>query len=496
VADVAAPDALTGAWEGRVGARLAGLAGARIVAQLLGVGWFVVAARTLSADDFGILSGGLALMVVLGGFSDLGTTRTVVRHVAEDPRRLWATYWRALGLRVACGAIVGAIAVLLLRVASIDLPSSAVALAAWIAIASGANEVGYAALRSVGRVRVEMALLVLERALFTVIACTAVVLGAGPLLALGVYAATNTLTAALATLRLRQLSHGVPSLGSGPLLDAEGRRTAIASGLVIVAPRVSAIVLLILASRAAVGSLAVAQKPTDALSLLAVAMLTPMLPMLRSRVMAGRRQEAVEMAARFTSLVLLLCGPVLAWLLVDASGVLRLLYGDESRPGASTALVVLAVASVIAMYRTLGELLCLAEEKAGRYVVAIASGTAAALVASIVLVGANGAAGAAWASLIGEVVVLALVLRALPALRTASLLATIRRPAAVTVLTAIGVLAVRDVAERAALVVVGLGTVASLLLARPELRSIDRSVGGAAGDHADVGAQPRRYDVG
>ncbi|MEY2571717.1 MAG: hypothetical protein QOE63_2067, partial [Acidimicrobiaceae bacterium] len=330
-------------------------------------------------------------------------------------------------------------------------------------------------LRSVGRVRAEMFLLVLERTTFTVAGCAAIALGSGPLVPLALYGVTNSITAILATIAVRRNARGRVERPSPPLLDREGRHTALAASLVIIAPRVSIVVLLVRSSQVSVGSFAVAQKPTtDALALLAVAMLTPMLPLLRARVVAGRRAEAIDAGFRLTTTVLLVCAPVLAWLAVDARGAVRLLYGDESRPGATTALVVLCAATVATILRSFGELLLLAEERASSYVRALGAGAVTTLVVAVALVGEHGAAGAAWGSFAGEAVALVLVLRASRGLRAGMVARGLALPAVVFLGTAVLVVGAHQVSEVTALGVAALASCAVLVPARRALRAVDR----------------------
>jgi O-antigen/teichoic acid export membrane protein len=460
-------------WARNVSRRLVGLAAARVVAQGLGLVWFVVAARLLTPDEFGILSGALAVMVVLGGLSDLGTTRGVVRHVAGDTELLWPVLRRALELRVAAGVVVGVVCTVLVWLTPMALPAGAAALAAWIAVASGANELGYAALRAVGRVRTEMVLLVLERSLFTASACAALALGAGPFVALAVYGATNTLTAVLATMVAHHRGRGVDR-PAPPMLDAEGRHTAVASSLVIIAPRISSVLLVVLSTSTAVGAFAVAQKPTEALSLLAVAMLVPVLPLLRSRVLVGAPADAVASGARVTAAVLCVVGPVVAWLVVDNEAVIRILFGATERPGASTSLVLLAIAALGVILRSLGELLLLASERAARYLRAVGVGMAVALVAGIALVPDHGAIGAAWSTLAGEVVAVVLVVAALPMLRTAAACRPFAAPVVLGLAAAAVLVATQGLGDRASVAITIAFGLAGLALARHPMREIDR----------------------
>ena len=467
-------------WDTGVAGRLGSLAAARATAQVLGAAWFLVAARALTPGEFGVMTGALAVVVVLGALGDLGTTRTVVRHVASDPDTLWPAFRRGAVLRVGAGIACGAVAAAGLAAADV-LPADALALAAWIAVASGTNEVGYAALRSVGDARGEVRLLLLERASFTVASCVAVAAGAGPLVVLALYGATNTVTALLAAARIAAAARRQPATDAPtPYLDAEGRRTALVSALVIAAPRVSSVVLVIAVGSVAVGSLAAAQKPAEALSLLGVAMLLPTLPVLRARLVRGQHERAMAVGAGVASAVLLVSAPLIAWFLVEPVGTIELLYGDEDRPGASTALLWLAVAGGFAIVRTLGELLALAGERAGSYLAALVAGVTTTVVLAIPLSLEHGAAGAAFASLAGEVVTTAVVWR-----RRGGGARWLVAPAVSGGATALVLLGLRPVGEGAQLAALVVLAGASAVVARARL---------AATDEPDVGAEPRRDD--
>ena len=79
------------------------------------------------------------------------------------------------------------------------------------------------------------------------------------------------------------------------------------------------------------------------------------------------------------------------------------------------ALRLLAVACVVWIVRTFGELVLLAQERASRYVVAVAVGVGANLLVGVGMVDRWGASGAAGAALIAEVMVAVLVFIALRA---------------------------------------------------------------------------------
>jgi O-antigen/teichoic acid export membrane protein len=394
--------------------KLVSLAGARVVAQLLGLGWFLYAARAFGPHDFGVLSTGLVLVVVFGGLSDLGTTRTVVRHVAADHSSLRANFLRALALRAGAGAVLAVIAVALSPLVQHSVAVSVVLTAALIAVASGGTEVGFAALRSVGLVGAEVSLLVSERLLFVIGGSVVVILGYGPVAVLVVYACTNLISAGIVGFRAVTWSggHGAPA---GRMLDAEGRGTAVSSTLVIVGPMISALLLVLLSVPAVVGVFTIAQKIPQALGTLGTAALLPVLAMVRSAIVADRGSRAVERAGRVTAAVTAVAVPAAAWLCVDANRVLQVLFGVTPHLGMVAALRLLAVACVVWIVRTFGELVLLAQERASRYVVAVAVGVGANLLVGVGMVDRWGASGAAGAALIAEVMVAVLVFIALRA---------------------------------------------------------------------------------
>jgi O-antigen/teichoic acid export membrane protein len=437
-----------------------------------------------------VLSTGLALVIVIGGFSDLGTTRTVVRHVAADPEALRATFRRASALRAGMGAAVGLVAVGVLSVAEPSLPVAVVLASAAIAVASGVTEVGFASLRSLGRVGAEVTLLVVERLLFVVAGLAVVGAGMGPLAVLVAYAATNLVSAAAVAVRVRQVGRGGHA-PSGPLLDAEGRRTAASSTLVIVGPRISILLLVLVATPTVVGTFTIAQKVPEALGALGTAALMPVLPMLRAAVVRGRRQDTLVRAGRITAGVAATLAPVVAWLAIDGRRALDLLFDAGHRRGIGLALAFLAAASLLWVLRTLGELVLLAGERAGAYLRAMAVGLAVNLVAGIWLVHRWGAEGAAGAAVLAEVVVLVLVVAALSgeARRTLArpLVPALGFAAAGAVVAVVGRQLPLPVAVAA---VVALSLLALAVTGRVLVERRPGGLGsGAAGDDADVGAE-------
>ncbi len=464
--------------------KLLGLAGARVVAQVLGLGWFLLAARALDAEDFGLLSIGLVLVVVIGGLSDLGTTRTVVRHVAADPGSLRANYGRAVLQRAGAGVVATLLAASAALVLQDELPVAVLVLAALIALTSGATEVGFAALRSVGSVGAEMRLLVGERLLFVVAGSIVLSLGGGPVAVLAVYAATNLVSAAVVGVAALTWPGGGVA-GSQPILDAEGRRTALSSTLMIVGPRISALLLVLLVSPTVVGTFSIAQKVPEALGILGAAVLLPVLPLLRATFVAGDGPRAIRHAAHVTATVVAATLPLVLWLCLDGERLLDVLFDAGGRRHGAITLGVLSIVALLWVVRTFGELVLLAEERARSYLVVVAIGVGLNVVLGIAVIPAWGAAGAALAACAAEVVVVALVLTALrqrvgPALaRHALPVLGVGVGAGLTLAVAVQLPFAVGVAVTGMWCLVGLTTSGRGL----------RTGSGASGDHADVGQE-------
>ena len=454
--------------------RLARLAAARVAVQALGFLWFVYAARRLGASELGVLSSGLALVVVLGGMSDLGTTRTIVRHVAAVPSSLRANLGRAVRLRLGAGVALGAAATAVLPLLS-DLRPEVVALAAWIAVASGTTEVDFAALRSIGGARSEVRVLILERTSFTVLAVSALALGRGPLVVLALYGLTNTASAVGGAVMAHRLGPGATP--AEPFFDGEGRRTALSSTLLIVAPRVSIVVLVLMGTAPAVAAFAVAQKPTEALALLVVAGAAPVLPILRAKVVAGRGADASRVAGHLAGAGLAASGGLVGWFVADPQGVLALLLGGGSTLGGAPVMRTLALGVVLVLIRGALELLLLAHEQAGQLVWATSAALVVTVVVGVATIPAHGPSGAAWAAVAGEAVGLLIVGRG--AWRRAGrsdLLPPVLLGASVAVLTA-SVVWVLQLGDLGGLGIATAATLLGLVLARRNVVALDRLSG-------------------
>ncbi|HVN50469.1 MAG TPA: polysaccharide biosynthesis C-terminal domain-containing protein, partial [Acidimicrobiales bacterium] len=371
--------------------------------------------RILSDSQFGLMAAGLAFFVVFAGIGDLGTTRTIVRHVAGDHASLWPTFRRAVPLRIAGGLGTALVVAGIVALLPVSVPGGVVLLAGLIATASGVTELGYAGLRSIGRVRVETTLLVVERAVFLAIALVVLDLGGGAVAVLLVYLATNTVSALVASWavwRARPATTG----RAGPLLDGEGRYTAASFAIVTVGPQIGPVLLALFATATAVGLFSVAQSPIEGMTLFALSTAAPLLPILRAHLTAGRRADAAHAAVSVVTALTVAMIPVLVWFEVSPSMVLRLFYGAGRYEGAQNVLRLLAVTALAWAFRGVAEFVLLGEERARRFLWITVAGAVVTIAAGIPLVVLHEAVGAAIAVLLGEALMMVALLVSAPTL--------------------------------------------------------------------------------
>ena len=429
-------------WGEGTARRFLALAGGRATAQVLATIWFFAAARILSDAQFGIMATGLAFFVVFAGIGDLGTTRTIVRHVAADHSSLWPTFRRAVPLRIAGGVLTALVVAGVVVVLPVSITGAVVLLAGLIATASGVTELAYAGLRSVGRVRVETTLLVAERAVFLAVALLVLSRGGGAVAVLLVYLATNTLSAIVASIAVHNARAPVDG-PSGRLLDGEARYTAASFALVTVGPQIAPVLLALLVGATAVGVFSVAQSPIEGMTLFALSTAAPLLPILRAHLSAGRREEAAHAAVSVVMALTVALTPVLVWFEVSPGMALRLFYGAGRYEGAENVLRLLAITALAWCFRGVAEFVLLGDERARRFLWITVVGAVITIVVGIPLVLVHHSVGAAAAVLVGEVVMSVALLVSAPILGD-----RVARRAYAPVMVAVAVSAIALVAAR------------------------------------------------
>lgn len=377
--------------------------------QMLSLAWFVFAAQAMSEFEFGLLASGLALVVLFGAVGDLGLSRTVVRYIAPDPSLLWPTFRRAVYQRSVGAAIVGLVGIVVFTSIDVELSFGLVVVSTLIAWSGGLSELVFSAFRSVGRLHTEAVIVIAERAAFAAIAVPLVVMGEGAVTVLSVYAVTNSASALYGYLAIRR-SADCTVQSSHPLLDAEGRRTAFATLLVALGFRTSALLLVVLGTTSAVGSFSIAQRAPEAMALLGISAAGPVLAIARSAVAAGERKRAVESSIELCGILLLVMSPALGWFVFRPETSMDVLFDAVERSEVTAVLPLLAIAAVLWIIRTVGETILLADERARRYLIALAMGVTTNIVLGAILIRGGGATEAAIAALVAEAIVVSIVI--------------------------------------------------------------------------------------
>lgn len=434
--------------------------------------WFLAAARILSDADLGVVATGLAFFAVFAGFGDLGTTRSVVRFTAADPRTLWPAYRRALGLRVFGGLGVGLVTAGVIALLPVPVSPVVVLLAGAMATASGATELAYASLRSIGRVRAEMALLVAERSTFLVLGLVFILRGGGPLVVLALYTATNAVSAVVSGVWVYR-QRGPDPQEPGSLVDREARFTAAAFALVTVSPRIAPILTALLASSAAVGVFSVAQRPIESMTLFALSAAAPLFPIVRARLSRGDEQAAMHAAVSVAGAISVVMAPVLIWFVVSPEMVIELLFGQGRYDGADVVLRLLAFTALSWALRGVGEFVLLSEERASTFFAIATAGSVATIVLGVPLILALDSAGAAWAIVGAELLMTVALLRSARGLADRHARRAYAPAAGVAVATAV-VLVVSRSSVAGSIGAVAAGTGVACLLGLRMVRRLER----------------------
>jgi O-antigen/teichoic acid export membrane protein len=457
-------------WSQGVVRKISRLLSARLVAQVIGIGWFLVLARVLDAGELGVLSAGLVSFAAVSVVADLGTTWSIARIVTAEPAQAWPVYVQAVVIRMTSIAVVGTALVAVAAPLVEGRVLLAIAIGIGIAFASGLAELGMSTLRSLGKVRMESLALPLERLGFVALASVVIGSGRGANAVLLVYLFTNAVTAALSLRVLRRDLRPVRPETVARLWSAETRRVGVAFAVLALGPRANALVLVMLASRLEVADYSVASRPVEQLALTVIGFGTTMLPLLRNDAETGADPGA--RVGAIAAAVVLAALPGVLWVTLDPSAAIDLLYGADRYPGAPLVLSLVALVTITWPLRGLAGIVMVAREQASELARISLFGLALNLAAAIPLIAIHGAGGAAAALVITDLVTaVVLIVRAKVAVP-----AGLERPltAAVGIAVASGVAA--SVAPTlVAPVLVGVGTVLSVGIGLRANRSLART---------------------
>jgi O-antigen/teichoic acid export membrane protein len=318
---------------------------AEMIGRLLQFALIYAAQRILGPANYGIITYGLAVGVVLAPLTDLGMQLIVTREIARDERA--APHLAGIGLTLKLILILCAVG-LLLPISLLRPQDAAIAtfvLGLAVIGASFAEYFGYV-FRGLRRVELDAALTLLLRLLVFAFGVTALLLRVSVNSVAVAYLLGNTLAALAGYIWLRQRFFT-------PLLKAKRSETLVLlrqalplGGAILFSiayTRTSIFLLDALNNSVAVGEYGVALRLTEPLALIPSALMAAVFPAL-TYALAQRGYAATRTLRLKTIGLLVLVGSLIAtagWLF--GPWLIRFLYGDQYA-GSALALQILALA--------------------------------------------------------------------------------------------------------------------------------------------------------
>ena len=384
------------------------LAVGRVGAAALSAAWIVVAARHLLVPEFGDLVLLLSIGMVFSTVADCGLPLLLSEVVARQPNVARTALVEVLRKRLALG-ILAAAAVIVAYTALAGSPSLVVPLMFTISMLSTTVYTSVSAvMRSQGRVGVESANEVMSRAVVLGVGGLWLANGGGLRAAVAIYAMADFLSAVvLGSLAARITRGALEKPMAGSLSLRQAAPLAVSGMVATLYYRVDVWLLAILTDPRAVALYASSYRVVEGLLLPSAAIGSLTVPF-------TARLDAPTAVRRLTKLCGLAIGlllPVGTLMALYAPAVLRTIYG-EAYAGAAGVLMVLLLAAVpTAVVTVLGP----------RATLMRGQGVICALVACLVLnvvlnavgVPRFGIMAAAWATVLCQSLLLALVLREL-----------------------------------------------------------------------------------
>lgn len=390
-------------WSQGVGRKIFTLFSARLVAQMVGICWFLGIARVFDSGELGILAAGLVTFATVSVVGDRGITWSIAREVTGHDDRAWSFYVQGMRRRAVSAALVGGL-VLAVAAPLVDRRVYlAMGLGVVLAMAAGASEVGMATLRALGRIGPESLALPLERFAFLALASTVVAFGRGPNVVLLVYLSTNVATAIVVFIRIHRDLRPLAESGNITLWGAETRRVGVAFAVLALGPRVNGLVLVLLADRLEVADYSVGSRPVEQLALILFSFSTALLPLLCNDHLEGR--DPSERARPIATGIAVVASPGMIWVVVRPEPIIDFMYGAGRYPGAPTVLALVAVVSVTWSLRGLAGLVMVARDEAGSLARTSAWGLVVNFALVVPLAIAYGATGAAIALVVTDVAI-------------------------------------------------------------------------------------------
>jgi O-antigen/teichoic acid export membrane protein len=299
--------------------------------KLISLAFYVVLARELGPDGFGLFTFGLSLALLVVTPAGFGIDTIVAREIARDRQTMHRLVWNALAMKAAFGVLAVAITTGIALVGgyggSAPLVVALLAVAAFVELMA---KTLYSVFLGLEDMRPPSAALLLQRIATALFGIAAVLAGAGVITVAALYLAGVVLafswTARRVAVRARPRRSFDAAAGRSLLL------TSLPSGINVLLStvlfRVDMLILSLLVGTVAVGLYGAAYRLLESTLVLSYAVAVAMLPTLSrlSRSSVPSLADAYESAAKVIAITLVPVGCVFA---LFAGALMDTLYGPE-----------------------------------------------------------------------------------------------------------------------------------------------------------------------
>jgi O-antigen/teichoic acid export membrane protein len=305
--------------------------------KLISLAFYVVLARALGPDGFGLFTFGLSLALLVVTPAGFGIDTIVAREIARDRQSMHRLVWNALAMKAAFGVLAVAITIAIAALGgyggSAPLVIALLAVAAFVELMA---KTLYSVFLGLEDMRPPSAALLLQRIATAVFGILAVFAGAGVVTVAALYLAGVMLAFTWTARRVAAQARPRRSFdfASGRSLLVSSLPSGINVLLSTVLFRVDMLILSLLVSTFAVGLYGAAYRLLESTLVLSYAVAVAMLPTLSrlTRSSVPSLAEAYEGAAKVIAITLLPVGCVFA---LFAGALIEALYGVEYASAAS-----------------------------------------------------------------------------------------------------------------------------------------------------------------
>lgn len=384
---------------------------ARVVSMAISIVTVSLAARTLGPDGFGVWSGAMAFVGLFAVLTDLGFTTAAMQRMAAEPEREHEWLGALAGARFSLSVVA-----MVLCAATVPLflgSDDDVDVVAWILtltiLATGANAL-MAVFQTRLRAGLALSFSVLHSVLWLVAVVVLTVTGGDPVAFAAGYVLAIGVIAVLQIGVTRRHAHIAWRAGRRlwrPLLQV-ALPLGIAGVLMTVYYQIDSVLLLNLAGPEETGVYGAAYRFIQPLTFFPAAVMSSFFPVLSAIRDSDpqRVNRLVQVAADYMAVISL---PILGGAIALSGPIVDVLYGPEYERAAGL-LPILMAAFVSICFGTLAGFLAPLTNLQWRLALYSGIGAAANVALNIALIPSHGAYGAAWATVITEVLTMVLML--------------------------------------------------------------------------------------